>query len=136
MTDDRPLAATLPSAPERSRAAPRTAQPLRWQVDISLAKEPPFRFVALTLGCTYVNAFQAEHLDAAFKAYTDSELATVIVLFPREKRARDLRFVQKVDDKASWTPITPAYLLEHSNSVYFRVDRPERDHTYRVQWRW
>ena len=108
----------------------------RWQVDISLAKEPPFRFVALTLGCTYVNAFQAGHLDAAFKAYTDSEVATVIVLFPRSKRPTNLRFVEKVDDAAQWFQITPSYLLEHNNSVYFRIDRPKRDHTYRVQWDW
>jgi len=111
--------------------------PKRWQIDVVIDQQPPHRVFSLTAGGTYINAFQKGHLDAAFKAYTDSEVATVIILFPKQKRATNLRYFSTSDDQQMRVYLPHAsFAVEHDHGLYFEIANPRAPKSYGVEWDW
>ena len=109
----------------------------RWQVSVGVNSITPYTLFPLTFGATYVNAFQSGHLDAALKAYSDTEVGTLIILFPPSKRATGFKYFHTTSDSADRDyRVEPSFVRTANNGLFVQFRELRKGYSYGVEWTW
>lgn len=106
-------------------------------IEIDLMSIPPHMDFPLVVRSTFWNAFQKDVEDAAFKAYSNAQRATMVVLFPKERIPARFNFWRlSRDGNAPQLLRPPPFYTTHENGLFFEIEQPTEGSTYGVVFTW